>query len=176
MMQQNIVAFGGPDRCGKTEISSELAKIMGVPRFKASDEHDTYLNHQDKFIQQLRYSDTRMVDFLMQTGYSVILDRAWCCEYAYSQVLDRETDMDMLRLVDSSMAAMNAKVIICYRSDYIGIVDDLDPTIESHRLNELHDAYFEFAKWTKCKTYKLCVDDENLQREINEVLEFLKTS
>ena len=65
-------------------------------------------------------------------------------------------------------------LVLCYRSSFAGINDDLDPLINEVILNKLQDKYFEFASWTKCKLLKLNVDDENLNREINEVLKFMK--
>ena len=173
-MKQRIVFVVGPDRCGKTEISNALSEAMSAPRFKASSEHDTYLNHQDRFLQQLRVIEPRMVDFLKQTGHSVIFDRGYPCEWVYSQVLKRETDMKVLNEVDAAMAEMGAHVVVCRRSSYKGIVDDIDPTTKEERLQQLDNAYVDFSRWTKCRTLLLNVDDEDLDREIEEILEWTK--
>ena len=174
-MTQRIILFGGSDRCGKTEISQALARCLHVPVFKASTEHDTYLNQKDKFKLQLQYADTRMVDFLQQTGHSVIFDRSYVCEWCYSKVFNRETDEACLRHVDDEMAKMGARVIICRRSSYEGISDDIDPKLNGEILQQLDDAYVEFSKWTKCKTLLLNVDDENLERELNDIMEWLQS-
>jgi hypothetical protein len=173
---QQIIMVVGPDMCGKTEISTTLSKVLGIPRFKASTEHDTYLKGQSHFIQQLRYADPRMIDFLQQTGYSAIFDRAYPCEYAYARVLGRETDPVALATSDEWMAELGARVIICRRSSYAGIVDDIDPTTKEERLWALDDAYREFSEWTKCRTLVLNVDDENLQREIHDILQWMGLS
>lgn len=172
-LTQRIIFCVGPDRCGKTEISKALSESIGVPRFKASSEHETFLKHQERFVDQLRSLEPRMVDFLRQTGHSVIFDRGYPCECAYSQVLNRETDWKVLSYVDSAMADMGARVIICRRSSYKGIVDDIDPSLEENRLQQLDNAYVDFSRWTKCKTLLLNVDDENLEREIREIQEWL---
>lgn len=173
MSKQTIIAVVGPDMCGKTEITKALSRVLGIPRFKASSEHDTYLNHQDRFINQLRYADTRMVDFLKQTRCSVIMDRAWPCEWAYSRVFQRETDRQVLSQVDEAMAELGAKIIICSRSSYAGIVDDIDPTTKEARLKSLDLEYRAFEGWTLCDVHILHVDDENLQREVTEILRFM---
>ena len=54
-MAQQVIMLVGPDRCGKTEIAKELSKRTGIPRFKASTEHDTYLNGLSGFLNQLLY-------------------------------------------------------------------------------------------------------------------------
>ena len=150
--------------CGKTEISKALSRKLELPYFKASSEHETYLNQPDKFIQQLRFADTRMLDFLKQTGHSVVFDRAWPCEFAYSRVFNRGTDDEVLEKIDAGMATLAARVIVCHRTSYKGIVDDIDPTTTEARLTKLDDAYMTFSAWTKCKTMILNVDDENLNR------------
>lgn len=173
MSEQRIIAVVGPDMCGKTEISKALSKKLGLPYYKAASEHDTYLRHPDRFVQQLRYADTRMSDFLKQTGYSVIFDRAWPCEFAYSTVFQRETDVDILHKIDDVYAKMGARVIICHRTSYEGIVDDIDPTTKEERLKKLDEAYQSFAMWTKCSTLVLNVDDENLKRELVDITKWM---
>ena len=155
---------------GKTEISKEWSKFTGIPRFKASSEHTTYLGSKDRFVQQLRYADTRMVDFLGQTGHSVIFDRAWPCEYAYSKVFNRDTDLRALREVDSAYAALETWIIITGRTSYESIIDDIDPGITEETLKKIHCAYTEFMTWTKCRVLYLPVDDEDLEREIKDIM------
>lgn len=171
---QSILMFVGADMCGKTQISKELSRITRIPYFKATSEHTTFLSSRyevnDQFINQLRFADPRVFDLLKQTRHSVIFDRAYPCEYAYSKVLGRETDMKMLVHVDEAWASIGTKIVFCQRSSYAGIQDDLDPTIGEEHLRKLHEAYEQFAKWSKCKVYVLNVDDENLTREVDEVL------
>ncbi len=177
MPPQRIVMFVGPDRCGKTQIAHELSRITQIPYFKATSEHTTFLSSRyevnDQFINQLRFADPRVFDLLKQTKHSVIFDRAYPCEFAYSQVLRRDTDMKMLHHVDESWASLNTTIVFCHRTSYAGIKDDLDPSIEEEHLTELHRAYEQFIAWTKCKVLGLNVDDENLQREVDEILTYM---
>jgi hypothetical protein len=172
-MSQQLIIVVGPDMCGKTEIARALACKLGIPYFKASSEHETYLHEQNRFIAQLIHADTRMVDFLKQTRYSVVFDRAWPCEFAYSLVFERETSLDALRFVDDKMADMGAIVIVCRRKSYVGIVDDIDPTTTRERLEKLDAAYVDFMKWTHCKTLSLYVDDECLERELHDIFTWM---
>ena len=175
--KQRLVFFVGPDMCGKTEISREVSQKLGIPYFKATSEHTSFLSSRvsknDQFMNQLRFADPRVYDLLRQTGHSVVFDRGFPCEYAYSRVLARETDMKMVHHMDEAWASLGACVILCHRSSYTGIVDDLDPSIEVNMLTKLHAAYWEFASWTKCRLLKLNVDDENLDREANEIITFI---
>lgn len=172
---QLIVAIVGSDMCGKTEIAKELARKTGTPYFKASAEHSDFLKYPERFVQSLRFSDTRMVDMFKQCGYSMILDRCWACEYVYSKALHRSTDADALYRVDRAFAALGTVVVIAQRSDYTNIVDDIDPVrLRGSKLQEIHDLYEEFAKWTACKVMRLNVDDEDLDREISDILAYLE--
>jgi deoxyadenosine/deoxycytidine kinase len=177
MTKQKLVFFVGPDRCGKTEMAHELSHRTGVPYFKATSEHTSFLSSRvkknDQFLNQLRFADPRVYDLLRQTGHSVIFDRGFPCEFAYSQVLGRETDMVMLRHMDESWASLNANVVFCHRTSYVGITDDLDPTINETLLLKLHEAYEEFFSWSKCRVLRLNVDDENLDREVSEIQQFI---
>ena len=177
-MNQRLIFFVGPDMVGKTEISKEVSQRLGIPYFKATSEHTSFLSSRvsknDQFLNQLRFADPRVLDILRQTGHSVVFDRGFPCEYAYSWVMGRDTDKVMLEHLDEAYARLGAVVVFCHRSSYAGIRDDLDPTINEEMLIQLHIAYQEFAKWTKCRLLRLNVDDENLDREAREVIQFVE--
>ncbi len=163
----------GPDRCGKTEIAKALSKRLGISYFKASSEHQAFLSKQEQFINDLRHADPRIYDLLAQTGLSIIFDRGYPCEAAYSKFFKRLTDENMLQRVDELYASLNAKIIICTRASFNGIQDDLNPNLDETALQQISDLYMEFAKWTKCQTHILYVDDEDINRELSELLNFL---
>ena len=164
--QQRIVMFVGPDRCGKTQIAQEVSKRSGIPYFKASSEHDAFLSSRvskrELFLNQLRYADPRVIDVFKQGGFSMLFDRAYPCEVAYASVFNRE------------WSKLGAAIILCQRSSYDGIYDDLDPTVGPKMLQAIHDAYEEFARWTQCRLLRLNVDDEDLDREVAEVTSFIE--
>jgi len=170
MSDQTIVQLVGPDMTGKTEIAKELAKRLKVPYFKASSEHETYLSKQNLFIQQLRHADTRMVDFLRQTKHSAVFDRGYPCEWAYAEVMNRATDQAALAHIDLEYSKLDTHIVICYRRSYVGFVDDIDAKIDCAVLQRLEASYREFAAWTRCKVLFLDVDDEDLSREINDIM------
>ena len=176
-----MVFFVGPDMSGKTQIAKEVARRLGDERlyFKASDEHDSYLSskvtRREAFLNQLRYADPRVFDVLRQSGHSLVFDRGFPCEYAYSRVFGRETDLSMLKHMDEMWSSIDARVVFCHRSSYDGIVDDLDPKITTDVLRRIHAEYENFFSWSRCKHLSLNVDDEDLEREANEVLRFLES-
>lgn len=176
MKQQRILQIVGPDMTGKTEIAKELSRVLSIPYFKASTEHATFLNQQDLFINQLIYADPRTADILSQTKASIIFDRGYPCEYAYSSVLKRKTDLDALKKVDELYSKLGTKIIVCYRSSYDGVTDDLDKSINSSILTQLELEYRRWAQQSLCDVLFLNVDDKNLKREINEILDWLGLS
>lgn len=167
--------------CGKTEIARATATALRVPYFKASSEHESFLSsrvtRREAFLNQLRYADPRVFDVLKQTGYSLVFDRGFPCEAAYSRVLGRETDETMLSHMDEMWASIDAHIILCYRENgYAGIVDDLDPTIEATTLKEIEAAYFDFVRSTRCHVLRLPVDDEDLGREVSDIIKHLQAT
>ena len=169
--KQQIIIFVGPDRCGKSEISKQLSLCTGIPYFKASSEHSTFLKKSpDDFMKQLQYADPRVIDLLKQTGHSVIMDRGFPCEFAYSAVLNRQTDQAAILDIDRAYAKLGATLVFCHRSSYEGIKDDLDPSIDEGKLQQLHHMYETFFNMSKCKVVMLNVDDEDINREIVEII------
>lgn len=127
-----------------------------------------------KFVDQLQLADPRIADVIHQTKASIIFDRSWPCEWVYSKVFDRETSIDTIKFLEMMYASMDVRVIICVRSTYEGKADDLDDRIDSKTLQKIHDTYMEFASWTRCKHFILNVDDEDLNREVNDIMAFLE--
>lgn len=173
MKEQHIVFFCGPDRCGKSEMSKELSKRLGLPYYKASTEHSGFVSNQDRFILDIRYSCPARLDLLKQIGTGIVYDRGYPCEWVYSRFFNRQTDESAIWWLDDQYANLGAKIIIPVRRSYTGIVDDLNPSIDEIKLSELTSLYGEFSKKTKCEVLELYVDDENLERELIDIMSFL---
>lgn len=165
--------MGPIDRCGKTSISTELSKRLGIPRFKNDRESMFFENDPDYFVHALKYGDPYFVSYLKQSGASVILDRSFPSEWVYSRAFNRHTSHDMLRMVDTMYANVGAKIVIPYRSSYIGIHDNQFKSIDTEMLTKIDGLYHDFSKWTSCKTLRLCVDDEDIDAQIEELLIFV---
>lgn len=175
MGKQQVFIIVGADMVGKTQIAKELANRLGIPYFKASSEHHAFMNDPSKFVNDIRYADPRLVDFIKQSGASVVMDRGFPCEFVYAQTLGRTTDLKAIDKINEAYAALNAKVIVCVRKNgFKGIQDDLDPKrLTSEMLQKLQDEYHNYATYyLKCRSMILAVDDENLDREVQEIMEF----
>ena len=168
-----VIIFDGADKVGKTEISKELSKVIDIPYFKNKSEWDAFSKEPSYFLNSLRYGAPYFLNFLKDTGTSVILDRAYPSEWVYSKVYGRPTDEKMLSYLDELASSFDVKIIIPYRTNYEGLRDDVHDIDECH-LQKISDTYGDFVKWTKCDVLHLCVDSEDLEWEIKSILEFLK--
>jgi thymidylate kinase len=170
---QRVIIFDGPDRLGKSTMSKRLSEILGIPRFKNHREKKFFENDPGYFVKALKYGDPYFVSFLEQSKVSVIIDRSFPSEFAYSNVLGRETNMDILRMVDTMYADIGTKIIIPYKTSYEGMKDDQFSIIDSSMLQRLDVLYSEFIRWTSCDVLRLCVDDEDIEHEMAEILDFI---
>jgi hypothetical protein len=168
-----IIIFEGPDKCGKTEIARALSKRLGIPYFKNPNESRAFKHDNDYFVNALVYGDSFFYEFLKQTGTSVILDRSYPSEWVYSKEFDRDTSEQMLKYIDKLACEAGAVIISPYRTTYSGIVDE-ESGIKEDMLLKLDVRYLSFLNWTQCPTLRLCVDDEDTEREVSEILKFLK--
>lgn len=173
MSSQRILFVCGPDRCGKTHIAKELSRLTRIPYFKASSEHKAFLDDQKSFLNEIQHADPRMVDFLKQTNTDVIFDRGYPCEGAYSLFFGRETCPKTLRYLDAEYSRLGARVLICTRRSFEGVVDDLNPKLGKTALEELSRLYMLFAAYSRCNTHTMYVDDHDLDRQADEALRFM---
>lgn len=167
-----IILLEGPDQCGKTEMSKELSRLLGIPYFKNKSEWSAFDKDPNYFVNALRYGDPYFYSFLADTGTSVVLDRSYPSEWVYSRVFGRQTDDDALRRIDDIAAKAGACIIAPYRTSYKGIKDPMHSISEEH-LEKISSTYKNFTEWTKCKTLRLCVDSEDLAWEMREILAFI---
>ena len=170
---QKIIIFDGPDGCGKTNISLALSALLNVPYFKNTAEWDFFENDPTYFKNCITYGAPFLLSYLQQSHASVIEDRGHPSEWVYSRVFNRETNEEVLKLVDQKYAELGTKIVIPIRSDYGHVVDQFE-SVDAEKLNKIHDVYMEFLEWTACETLVINVDDENLDREIKEIMHFLE--
>jgi thymidylate kinase len=169
---QRVVIFDGPDGCGKTEMARELSRRLGIPTFKNPRESMFFEDDPGYFTKAMKYGDPVLYEMIKQTGLSVILDRSYPSEWVYSQVFERTTDWRMLRVVDELAASVGALIVVPYRTDYTLTKDDF-AAITREKLIRLHGLYEQFCDWTKCRVLRICVDSEDLEREMDEIMPFI---
>jgi hypothetical protein len=121
---QKIIIFGGPDRCGKTTIAKTLSRVLGIPYFKPTNQQWFAMNDPSVFRKQTEFGEPKLLDFIKQTGQSVIMDRGFPCDYAYSKALVRETAWSTIEALDEEYGKLGAQLVFTLRTDYDGISDD----------------------------------------------------
>ena len=173
-MRKPIVILEGCDKSGKTEIAKELASWLQVPYFKSSTEREGFRSGPDRFINEIRWADPVLNDFLVQANCGAVFDRRHPSEYVYSRYYNRQTDMQAIRSSDEALANAGAVIVIAHRTSYAGFADDIDTKLGPDQLMQLLRLYREFTAITKCPVYFLNVDDEDLDRECAEVVAWLK--
>lgn len=171
-MHQQIYIFDSPDGTGKTEIAKELSFRTNIPYFKMTTEHENW--RKGKFKEALQFDQTYLVEFLKQTGYSAIIDRAYPAEWVYSKVFKRETDERVLLDVDQKFANLGATIIMPLKHDYSNSRED--EVVPQEKLVELHSTYRDFSEWTNCGVVELYVDtfEFNLDKEIDAIFRAMK--
>ena len=170
--EQRIIIFDGPDRCGKTTIAQELSRRLDIPYFKYKGETKAFATDPSHFMNVMKFAEPYFIDYLQDSNTSIIIDRGYPSEWIYSQIFGRQTDMDALFNVDRGFSNLKTKILIPFRSEYIQ-GDDRFKTITPERLAEIDQMCMKFIKWSSCETLRFCVDDEDLEREIEEIYSFL---
>lgn len=173
MIEQQIYIFEGPDRCGKTEMSKELARRLEIPYFKIDNEKK---NWSAGTFQNSLWFDYNLPQFLRATRASFVSDRGYPSEWVYSKVFNRNTNEYMLEEIDWQFAKLGATIIVPYRLDYSKCVDDIENI--NGRFEEIHRTYMDFVDWTECRTILINVDayDDDLDREMNVLQPQVKCS
>jgi DNA polymerase III delta prime subunit len=167
---QRIIILEGPDMTGKTQIAQALSEELTLPYWKCEREWTAFKGDPAYFRNTVRYGDEYLLSYLRATGASIVKDRGYPSEWVYSRAMGREADDAAVLHVDEGYASLGAIIVLCRRSTYVGVSDDLFPLeLDSQRLATIDALYGTFAQRTKCRVIHVNVDDCDLRREIAEI-------
>jgi ABC-type cobalamin/Fe3+-siderophores transport system ATPase subunit len=139
----------GPDGVGKTTLVRMISSRLDIPSFKCPNEKQIF---REGGRSSLAF-DYNLTHFLKQTGHRFVSDRGYPCEWVYSRVFKRETDHDLLSLIDTNHALMGTRVLYLYSSVPPFEEDDIVP---SECYGDIKDAYDNFCDaWTECQVTRL---------------------
>lgn len=158
-----IIIFEGPDNSGKTHIALELSKRTLIPYFKHKKVEDT--------AQFTKNVDLFLSEFAQIVPFSVIFDRHIATEYVYGQVFNRLVPFDEIYQIDENYSKLDTYIILCVKRVYKNYHDEHTP---KSKLKEIIRQYNSFLKWTKCKVLVLDTTDENLEKQIKTILNFIE--
>lgn len=149
---QRIIIFGGPDGVGKTTLAKRLSTMLDIPYFKPSSQRQFAMDGGQVFREQTRWGEPKLMDFLMQTKHSAIMDRGFPCDYAYSKVLGRETAWGTITLMDEGYSRMGALLVIVCSADYTKLArDEFEKVADPEVQRKLEAAYWDYGYKTKMK-------------------------
>lgn len=142
-MNRSLIVIG-PDRVGKTTVCNRLSSLSGLPVFKFPSEKEIFKNGgSDSLI-----FDWGLTQFLKQSEYNFISDRGYPCEYVYSQVFGRKTNLDLLKKIDEEHAKLGTEIIFLHSTD---VPEEEDDIIDKKYYYEIVDMYYNFVHtFTKC--------------------------
>ena len=179
MPPRTLVIFGGPDRCGKTTIARELSRRTGAPYFKPTSQMKYAIDDPSVFFAQTLWAEPKLADFLAQTGHSAIMDRSFVCDWAYSHALGRLRTWSFDNVakwqrtiddLDDTYAKMDALLVLCVRSSYVGRQDPGWPLMDGDMMATLDSLYRDYMGATNMRRLVLNVDDENTDRQVQEII------
>ena len=164
---QKIIILTGHDCSGKTTIAKELSRSIHVPYFQNTLTKEYLKKGREYLVNAMRFDQDYILQFLEQTGYSVIFDRAYESEWVYSRVMNYITDERKIWDIDRKFAVMNAHMVICHK-DLRNYQDDTFSVEDGGY--RARDYYFDFHKLTLCRSLLLNTDDENLDKQITTIM------
>ena len=165
MNKQQIIIIDGHDKAGKSTIAAALSKRLKIPVFKRTNVKKNY-----DFVIDLFYSIESYLQFLEQTKYSVIFDRLYPSEYAYSQVFNRMTSREKIYEIDERFSQLDAKIIILKKKKTKQLKDEL---IDKNLYDNLTEEFQLFTYVSYCKTLILDTSNKNLKKQLETIIKFI---
>lgn len=170
-MNQKIIIFEGMDRSGKSSISIELSKQLNIPRFKV--QRNKYF--WDVFCN-INYLDEGVMQFIEQTGASIIFDRWTPSDFVYSKLFDRDISYRKIWEIDSRLEKLGAMLIICFKDEDKYIVDEEDKDfVNPSMYSKMTELYREYATQSKIKNILfLNTSNENIEEQVTKIKQCLQ--
>ncbi len=134
----------GPDRVGKTTIVKHISEMLEIPPFKCPAEKKIF---KEGGRESLAF-DYTLTHFMAQTGVRFISDRGYPCEWVYSKVFGRQTDLDLLDLIDRAHQNLGTRILYLYSSVEPTEPDDLVP---ADKYWDVKQTYDDFCEWSTCR-------------------------
>jgi len=170
IINQQIIIIEGHDGGGKTTISKELSNILNIPRFKYTQCEEHFAAKYD-FLLRTYFDQSMFIEFLEQTGYSIILDRCYPSEWVYSKVFARPMDEIFIDELDKKYAKLNTKIVICEKKNFIG--EFKDDYVKISEIVSIKKIYRRFINFTECETLLLDTAKQDLNGDIKKIIKFI---
>ena len=170
---KKLIIFDGPDGCGKTNIAHEFVRQHPeISYFKNTSEHKTiktYTNEQLTMIHQVQID--LFLLFMKQINCNIIIDRGYPSEIVYSRCF-RSLNEEYAKKVDNAHAQLGVKLVFLIKDDEL-LNDDEDKIFDNKALRSVKKGFLHFATETKCENIIINTSDENLQKQIKKLNNFI---
>lgn len=167
-----LIILEGPDGVGKTTLSTSLSARLKVPRFKYARQSELFVKGETRIIT--KYGGDMLLDFIEQVRPSVIFDRLYPSEFAYSIAFGRDFDLDKVLDLDHRYAQLETKIVFCRRSQPYKLYDE--EGIQAHHLPAIQLAYNSFMLLTKCERYDLDTAGKSIDTCLDEIVRWVHGS
>ena len=166
--------FCGPDRSGKTTIIKTLCERLDLRYYKNGAEKHLYKASEGiDFATYCNVGVPLVISFLRQLEvYNIVMDRFTPCEFAYGHAFNRPVNDELIGWADDELAALNFKVIYCYKDVYNTATWDDDPEKLRH-IEQIKYWYETYLTNTKMPVLRLETSDEQLQDQLNKIFAFV---
>lgn len=165
---QKLIIWEGCDGCGKTNIAAAVSERLGIPVYKSGLE-DQMFHDKDSQYLVLRHGNYEMIKLLDVTNSSVMFDRFFPSEWVYSQVFDRQQDLDTVLALDKYWSQLGGKIIWLDKPN----IEENDELVPRSKYNEIRKKYKEYMKLTKCDVLYLDTTDRDLEKQVDLISKFI---
>ena len=168
-----LIIFDGPDGCGKTTIAKEFVRQHPeISYFKNTSEHNTIKTHTHEQLKLIHSVQIELfLSMIKQINCSVLADRSYPSEIVYSRCF-RTIDEDYAKKIDEEHAKIGVKLVFFIKEDHL-LNDDEDKLFDNDSLRCIKQGFLQFAKETKCQNIIINTSDENLQKQIETLNNFI---
>jgi len=150
----------GPDCVGKTTLCKQMSELTGIPVWKCPAEKDIFRGGAGGVSL---WFDLHLANLLDQTAYRIISDRSFLSEAVYAQVFGRQTDAELLDVIELRHYNIGTKVLYVHSSELPHQEDDLVPKERYWDVKRAYDAYL-----TDCLLEAVAVDTASMLRAYRE--------
>ncbi|MBC8408729.1 MAG: hypothetical protein H8E12_08440 [Rhodobacteraceae bacterium] len=165
---QKLIIWEGCDGCGKTNIAAAVSERLGIPVYKSGLE-DQMFHDKDSQYLVLRHGNYEMIKLLDVTNSNVMFDRFFPSEWVYSQVFDRQQDLDTVLALDKYWSQLGGKIIWLDKPN----IEENDELVPRSKYNEIRKKYKEYMKLTKCDVLYLDTTDRDLEKQVDLISKFI---
>jgi len=181
-----IIILEGPDLCYKTTVANKLAKTLSNSRIVTSGGPPKNLTHKEvdlwsQFRLDMFYQTYKAFESLGKTKDSyIIMDRFIWSHAVYSELVNREFDLEYIKKYDKMIAALcEAKIYFLFANSNIikkRYKERSDDRFNDKQIIKACSLYKKYLKMTKLPLMKIDTSTKDSNEITKEIIQWEKTS